>query len=60
MSNGMITLEIKVGTQEEMDVLMELINTAEEEGEIETISVREVDRDLNTPRTIKMRRERGL
>ena len=46
----MITLEIKVGTQTEFDILMEHINCAEEEGEIETISVREVKRDLDTPR----------
>jgi hypothetical protein len=44
----MITLEVKVGTQEEFDALMERIICAEEEGEIETISVREVKRDFES------------
>lgn len=50
VANPVIELRIRVGSQEEMDALMEAINTEEEEGRIETISVLEVERDLNVPK----------
>ena len=39
---GEITLVVRLGSKLEFEVLMELINEAEEDGEIENISIRQL------------------